>query len=108
MKTLVIIVLAVVLVALAMPLFKYRTIEPCAILKKERIEQIQEGLEEAGEEVAEVAAEHGKRAEQIVDDVREALGGLADGLAEQVVEHEVGEMSLRECVAELWKMRKND
>jgi F0F1-type ATP synthase membrane subunit b/b' len=108
LKTLVKLVLLVVVVMIALPLFRYRTIRPCSALKKERIERIQEGIESAGEEAREAVSEHSERAERIVDDVSEALEGLADGLAERVAELEVDEMSTRECLAELWKLRKKD
>jgi F0F1-type ATP synthase membrane subunit b/b' len=102
-----IVVLAVVLL-IAIPLVKYRTIRPCEMLKKERIERIREGIESAGEDAREAVAEHSERAEQILDDVGEALEGLADGLAERVAELEVDEMSTRKCIAELWKMRTDN
>ncbi len=108
MKTLVKLVLLVAVVMIALPVVKYRTIKPCSMLKKERIERIHEGVESAGEEARDAVAEHSERAEQIVDDVSEALEGLADGLAERVAELEVDKMSTRECVAELWKMRKDN
>ena len=100
-------VLAVVLL-IAVSLVKYRTIRPCEMLKKERIERIREGIESAGEDAREAVADHSERAEQILDDVSEALGGLADGLAERVAEAEVDEMSTRQCIAELWNMRKDN
>ena len=106
LKTIAKLVLPVVAVIIALPLLKYRTIKPCSILKKERIEQIRDGIETAGEEAQEAVSEHSERAERILEDVGEALEGLADGLAERVAELEVDEMSTRECVAELWKMRK--
>ncbi len=102
-----IVVLAVVLL-IAFPLVKYRTIKPCEMLKKERIERIRDGIETAGEEARGAVAEHSERAEQILDDVSEALEGMADGLAERVAGLEVDEMSTRECVVELWKMRKDN
>ncbi len=101
-------VLLVVVVMIALPLLKYRTIKPCSMLKKERIEQIRDGIESVGEDAQEAVAEHSERAERILDDVSEALEGMADGLAERVAELEVDEMSTRQCVAELWKMRKKD
>ena len=106
MKTLVKLALLVVIVMIALPMFKYRTVKPCSMLKKERIEQLREGIETAGEDAQEAVAEHSERAEQILGDVSEALEGLAEGLAERVADLEVDEMSTRECVAELWKSRK--
>ena len=108
MKTIAKLVLFVVIVMIALSVFKYRTISPCKALKKERIERIQEGIESVGEDAQEVAAEHSERAERILEDVSEALEGMAEGLAERVAELEVDEMSTRQCIAELWKMRKKD
>ena len=108
MKTLVKIVLAVVVIAIAVPLIKYRTVRPCSMLKQERIERIRDGIESAGEDAQDAVAEHSERAERILEDVGEALDGLADGLAEHVAELEVEDMSTRECVAELWKMRRGN
>ena len=108
MKTLAKLALLIVVVMIALPLVKYRTIKPCTMLKKERVERIQDGIESASEQARDAVAEHGERAERIVDDVSEALGGLADGLAERVAELEVDDMSTRQCVAELWKLRKKD
>jgi F0F1-type ATP synthase membrane subunit b/b' len=99
-------VLLVVVVLIALPLVKYRTIKPCSMLKKERIEQIRDGVATAREEARDAVAEHSERAERIVDDVGEALEGLTDDLAETVVDLEVDKMSTRQCVAELWKLRK--
>ena len=106
MRTLVKLALLVVFVLIALSVFKYRTVRPCSMLKKERIERIQEGIESVGEEAQEVAAEHSDRAERILDDVSEAVEGVAEGLAERVAKLEVDEMSTRQCIAELWKMRK--
>lgn len=78
------------------------------MLKKERIERIHEGIESAGEEVRDAVGEHSDEAERIIGDVSEALEGFAAGLAERASELEVDEMSTRECVAELWRMRKKD
>ena len=108
MKTLAKLVLFVVIVMIALSVFKYRTISPCKALKKERIERIQEGIESVGEDAQEVVAEHSERAERLLEDVSEALEGMAEGLAERVAELEVDEMSTRQCIAELWKMRKKD
>ena len=108
MKTLAKIVLLALVVIIAFPLFKYRTVKPCTMLKKERIERIREGIESAGDDAREAVAEHSERAERILDDVSEALEGMADGLAERVAELEVEEMSTRECVVELWKLRKEN
>ena len=108
MKTLVKLALFIVIVMIALSVFKYRTVSPCTALKKERIERIQEGIESVGEDAQEAAAEHSERAERLLEDVSEALEGMAGGLAERVAELEVDEMSTRECIAELWKMRKED
>lgn len=108
MKTLFKLALFVVIVMIALTVFKYRTVSPCKALKKERIERIHEGIESVREEAQDVAEEHSERAEQILEDVGEALEGMAEGLAERVSELEVDEMSTRECIAELWKMRKKD
>lgn len=108
MKTLVKLALFVVIVMIALSVFKYRTVRPCSMLKKQRIERIQEGIESAGEDAQEAVSEHSERAEQILGDVREALEGMAEGLAERVAELEVDEMSTRQCITELWKMRKKD
>jgi len=108
LKTLVKLALLVVVVMIALPFFKYRTVKPCSMLKKERIEQLREGIEAAGEDAQEAVSEHSERAEQILGDVSEALEGLAEGLAERVADLEVDEMSTRECVVELWKTRKKE
>ena len=108
MKTFVKLTLFVVIVMLALTVFKYRTVSPCSMLKKERIERIHEGIESVREEAQDAAEGHSERAERILEDVGEALEGMAEGLAERVSELEVDEMSTRQCVAELWKMRKKD
>ena len=106
MKTLVKLVLLVVVVMIALPFFKYRTVKPCSMLKKERFEQLREGIEAVGENAQDAVSEHSERAERILGDVSETLDGLAEGLADRVAELEVEEMSTRQCVAELWKLRK--
>lgn len=108
MKTLFKLALLVVVVLIAWPFVKYRTVNPCSMLKKERLEQVQEGIEAAREGVQDAAGEHSEQAEELLGEVGEALEGLYEGIAERAVELEVGELSTRECVAELWKMRKKD
>ena len=108
MKTLIKLALVVLVVAIAIPVVKYRTVNPCEMLKKERIEQIREGIETASDEASGAVDGRSERAERIIDDVGETLEGLADDLAETVVELEVDEMSTGECVAELWKTTRND
>jgi len=108
LKTFVKLALFVVIVMLALTAFKYRTVSPCSMLKKERIERIHEGIESVREGAQDAAEGHSERAKRILEDVGEALEGMAEGLAERVSELEVDEMSTRQCVAELWKMRKKD
>jgi F0F1-type ATP synthase membrane subunit b/b' len=108
LKTFAKLALFVVIVMLALTVFKYRTVSPCSMLKKERIERIHEGIESVREEAQEAAEEHSERAERILEDVGEALEGMAEGLAERVSKLEVDEMSTRQCIAELWKIRKKD
>lgn len=100
--------LVVILVVIAVPLIKYRTVNPCAMLQKERIAEIRDGIESARDEAREAVEGRGQRAERLVEGVNEALEGVAGGLAERSAELEVEEMSTRECVVELWKMRKGD
>ena len=79
MKTLAKIVVAVLVIAIAVPVVKYRTVRPCSMLEKERIERIRDSIESAGEDAQEAVAEHSERAERILEDVGDALEGLEPG-----------------------------
>ena len=107
MKTLFKLVLLVVVIVIAWPFIKYRTINPCSMLKKERLEQVQEQIEDASESVQEAAEEHSEQASELLGEVGEALEGLAEGIVERAVEMEVDELSTRQCIAELFKGKRD-
>ena len=108
MKTIAKLVIVVLVVLLAIPVVKYRTLNPCKALKKERIEQWQQGVEAVSEAVQEAAGEYGERVARVARDGSEAVQETTAEFAEAVIDLELEEMSARQCVAELWKLRNRD
>jgi hypothetical protein len=96
-----------VLVALSIVLLfvQYRTLGPCGMVKKEWVKYLEEKAESLSEEGQKRASAYGDNAEQVAKDVGDIVEGVAQGVAESVAESRADEMSLGQCMKEMWRIK---
>lgn len=104
MKAALKIALVVVLVAVAIPVAKYRTVRPCGMLEKELVRRTERALQAARDSVREATTPLGDGAREAAAAVASTVGHLAVGLAAGAAAAKVERMSARECGAELVRL----
>ncbi len=92
-RKLVKLVALLLLVLVAVPLLKYRTLSPCGMLERELASQATREVDDVSEEVRSRAAEYGEDAARIAEDIAEAAAAA-----------QVKQMSTPECASELLKV----
>jgi hypothetical protein len=109
MRTLVKLV-AVVLVALvAVPLVRYRSVDPCRMLEKELVTRVERETRAARDSVREAAGRlGGQDAQRATDRVAAAVENVTVGVAAGLAKTKVENMSRRECAAEMWHIAVGD
>lgn len=105
MKTFLKVALAVVVVAVAVPIVTYRTVRPCEMLRKELVARAERKLEAARDSVREAAGALGEDAEEAADAVASTIQHLTGGVVAGAAAAKVERMSASECVGELVRTR---
>lgn len=105
MKLFLKIAMALVALAVAVPLITYRTARPCQMLRKELVRQTERKLEAARDSVREAAGALGEEAKEAADAVASTVQHLTAGLAAGAAAAKVERMSAGECAAELVRVR---
>ena len=99
-------VLAVfVTVAIVLLFAQYRTLGPCGMVKKEWVEYVQEKAESMSEEGRERASAYGENAARVAEDIGDMVESVAQGVAQNVAESRADEMSMGQCVKEMWRIK---
>jgi hypothetical protein len=105
MKTLVRLGAVLVLAAVAVPLVRYRSVDPCRMLEKELVTRVEREAGATRDSVRAVAGRLGRSdaahaTDRVAATVQNVTVGVAAGLARAKVEN----MSRRECVVEMWRL----
>lgn len=94
----------VLLVLIAVPLARYRSVDPCTMLQRELVTRAEREVRAARDSVHAATDGLGEDARRAADDVASTVGHLVVGVASGAVAAKVERMSTRECVAEMWRM----
>jgi hypothetical protein len=101
MKTVARILAVIVLVAVILPIARYRTVDPCQMLKKEMVAQVERKIAAARDTVRAAAGGLGEDAQRATDDIAGAVQNVAVGVASGVAAAKVDRMSKPACMSEL-------
>jgi hypothetical protein len=94
----------VTVVLVAYPVFHYRAVSPCEMLRKELMWQLEDRVAAAAASAAAAISSFGIESAEIDDDIEGALEGMAAGIAAGVAEAKVRRMSSGACARELWSI----
>jgi len=109
MKSLAKIVGVLLLVVVAVPIVRYRTVDPCRALEREIVTRVEREMRTARDSVRAAAGEvAGDSAARSADRIASAVENFAAGVAAGAAKTKVENMTRRECVAELWRMAVRD
>ena len=108
MKTALRLAVAGVLALVAMTLIRYRHVDPCKALEREIVRQVEQGMQTATDSIQEALAAFGEGTADAAGDVASAVENVAVGVAQGAAKTKVEHMSRRECVAELWRMARDE
>ncbi|MDH3495193.1 MAG: hypothetical protein OER21_00310 [Gemmatimonadota bacterium] len=94
----------ILLVLIAVPLVRYRSLDPCAMLEHELVTRAEREVRAARDSVRAATGGLGDETRRAADDVASAVGHLVVGVASGAAAAKVERMTTRECVAEMWRV----
>jgi len=105
MKTLAKFIVLAVVVLLAIPPLQYKTVSPCRMLEKELVKRTQQEAESAVAEGREAVSSYGEQAQRLAEQVGAIVENVAEDIAAGVAEMRVEQLSTRQCLRELARMK---
>ena len=103
MKTVFKLVVAAALILVALTLIRYRHVDPCKVLEREIVRDVERGMQAAADSLQEAVSGLGESAGAAVGNVASAVENVTVGIARGAAKTKVERMTRRECVAELWE-----
>ncbi len=104
MKKLILGATVILLMVAAVPLVRYRSLDPCTMLRRELVNRAEREVRAAQDSVRAATGGLGDETRRAADDVASAVGHLVVGVASGAAAAKVERMSTRECVAEMWRV----
>jgi len=105
MKTVAKLVVLSLVVLLAIPLLQYKTVAPCSMLEQELVKRAQQQAESAIEEGREAVSRYGEQAQRLAEQVGAIVENVAEDVAAGVAEMRVEQLSTRQCLRELSRIK---